>query len=321
MDLTRVLVVDDYEPFRRLIRSLLENSHFGIIAEASDGLEAVHKAQQLQPDLILLDIGLPKLNGISAAEQIRETAPRSKILFVSQESSPDIVQVALNLGGLGYLHKTRIHRDLMPAIESVLAGKEFVSSGPQVIEFRDRSAAQLSERHEVEFYSEEALFLAGVCDFAAAVLGAGNPVIVMATASHRENIIRSLKRDGFDMDGAIEQGRYISLDAAESLSKVMVNDIPDAARFFEGLNNLITSASNAVRKSNPRIAIFGECVGLLAAEGNTSAALQLEKIGNDLVKTHNVEILCSYPLSAFHDDEKRRAFTNVCKEHSAIRIR
>jgi DNA-binding NarL/FixJ family response regulator len=96
----RVLVVDDYEPFRRLIQSLLQNSLVAIIGEASDGLEAIHKAALLQPDLILLDIGLPKLNGVSAAEQIREVAPNSKIIFLTQESSLDVLQRALDLGHL-----------------------------------------------------------------------------------------------------------------------------------------------------------------------------------------------------------------------------
>jgi DNA-binding NarL/FixJ family response regulator len=70
-----------------------------VIAEASDGLEAVHKAEHLQPGLILLDIGLPKLNGIEAARQIRKLCPESKIVFLSQESSADVIEEALNSGG------------------------------------------------------------------------------------------------------------------------------------------------------------------------------------------------------------------------------
>jgi DNA-binding NarL/FixJ family response regulator len=108
---------------------LEQRPEFQVIGQASDGIEAIEKAERLQPDLILLDIGLPKLNGIRAAEQIRKTAPHSKILFLSQENAPDVIQAALDLGALGYLHKTRTHRDLLPAIKSVLAGKQFVSTG------------------------------------------------------------------------------------------------------------------------------------------------------------------------------------------------
>jgi len=108
MSTVRVLVVDDYAPFRRLVCSTLsKRSELQIVAEVSDGLEAVHKAEELQPDLIVLDIGLPTLNGIEAARRIRKLSPKSKILFVSQESSADVVQESLGLGALGYVVKAQ----------------------------------------------------------------------------------------------------------------------------------------------------------------------------------------------------------------------
>jgi len=126
----RVLVVEDFEPFRQLISSMLgKRLELQVISQVSDGQEAVRQAEELKPDLILLDIGLPTLNGIAASRQIRELAPASKIIFVSQESSPDVVQEALNSGALGYVLKTRAGIDLLPAVEAVLEGKQFVSSG------------------------------------------------------------------------------------------------------------------------------------------------------------------------------------------------
>jgi DNA-binding NarL/FixJ family response regulator len=126
----RVLVVDDYEPFRQFVTSTLEKRPgFLIVGEASDGLEAVAKAEELKPDLVLLDIGLPMLNGLEAARRIRKVAPESKIIFVSQESSADLVQEALSLGARGYVVKTSAPRDLLAALEAVLQGKNFVS-GP-----------------------------------------------------------------------------------------------------------------------------------------------------------------------------------------------
>ena len=102
----RVLVVEDYEPFRRFIRSTLRKGRgLEIVGETSDGLEAVNKAEELQPDLIVLDIGLPSLNGIEAARRIRKVSPESKIVFISQESSADVVQEALASGALGYVVK------------------------------------------------------------------------------------------------------------------------------------------------------------------------------------------------------------------------
>jgi DNA-binding NarL/FixJ family response regulator len=130
MSTFRVLVVEDYEPFRSFVCSTLaKRPELQIVGQASDGLEAAQKAHELQPDLILLDIGLPTLNGIDAARRIRKVAPKSKILFVSQESSPDVVEEALALGALGYVVKTRAGSELLAAVEAVRRGRQFVSAG------------------------------------------------------------------------------------------------------------------------------------------------------------------------------------------------
>jgi DNA-binding NarL/FixJ family response regulator len=139
----RVLVVEDYEPFRRFIRSTLrKRSELQIVGETSDGQEAVDKAEELQPDLIVLDIGLPTLNGIEAARRIRKVSPESKILFISQESSADIVQEALALGALGYVVKVQAGSDLLPAVGAVLEGRQFISSGLSGHRFTGATDAQ-----------------------------------------------------------------------------------------------------------------------------------------------------------------------------------
>src|SRR5712664_4326980 len=126
----RILVVEDHEQFRRFVCSTLKKkAQLNVVCEVSDGLEAVHKAKELQPDLILLDIGLPSLNGIEAARRICELVPGSKIVFLSQESSPDIVRAALSLGVLGYVAKPKAGSDLLVAVETVVQGKQFVSAG------------------------------------------------------------------------------------------------------------------------------------------------------------------------------------------------
>jgi DNA-binding NarL/FixJ family response regulator len=124
-----VLVVDDNEPFRRFVRATLSTKpELKIIGEVSDGLDAVQKALELQPALIVLDIGLPGLNGIAAARRIRKLSPKSTILFLSQESAPEIVQEALCIGALGYVIKAHAARDLLIAVEAVLRNEQFVSS-------------------------------------------------------------------------------------------------------------------------------------------------------------------------------------------------
>lgn len=126
----QVLVVDDYAPWYSFVSETLRSQPgLEIIAQVSDGPEAVQKAEQLQPDLIiLLDIGLPTLNGIEAARRIRQVAPTSKILFVSENRSTDIVEEALNTGAFGYVVKSDANSELLPAIKAVLQSKRFISA-------------------------------------------------------------------------------------------------------------------------------------------------------------------------------------------------
>ena len=128
--LVSVLVVDDFIPFRCFICSTLATRvNLLVSGEASDGLEAVHKTKELQPDLILLDIGLPTLdNGMSAAREICKLS-KSKIIFVTQESGADFVQEALALGAWGYVMKARASTDLLAAVDAVCDGQKFVSDG------------------------------------------------------------------------------------------------------------------------------------------------------------------------------------------------
>jgi len=122
-------VVDDFEMFRKLVVELLEKRpELQVVGEASDGLEALQKAVEFRPDLILLDVGLPNLNGIEVARQLRSLVPESKIIFLTQESSADVVQKAFSVGARGYVTKNMLLEDLFAAVANVIAGITFVSN-------------------------------------------------------------------------------------------------------------------------------------------------------------------------------------------------
>jgi len=291
---------------------------FQVIGEASDGSEAVQMAEALRPDLIVLDIGLPKLNGIEAARQIRQLSPNSGIVFLSQNSDLDVVRAALGTGTLGYVLKTYARHELLPAVDAVLGGKQFFSSSLEGYEFTDGSGEKAPHRHEVLFYSADTVLLDKVTRFIAAALKAGNAAIVLATKAHRDSLLQRLKAEGVDTDGALHQGTYVSLDAADTLSTILVNDLPDPVRFFAGIGGFIEAAARAANSEEPRVVMFGEAVALLQAEGNADAAIRFEQLGNDLAKTHKVDILCAYSLSSFHGKENKHAFQSICAEHSAV---
>ena len=318
---------------------LLKEPAWHIVCEVSDGAEAVVKAAELKPELILLDLSLPKLNGIEAARQIRKIAPNSKILFFSAFDSMEVVEEALNTGANGYIAKLDAS-ELIEGVECVFHGKQFVSSrikgrnvadGTQTFDktISDEvlwsqsdhgQEAEFTRCHEVRFYSADEDFLEGVTHFIGAALKFGNAAIVVATKPHRDLLLEGLKALGVDTDGLIQQGAYLSLDAAEALSTFMINDWPDAGRFFKSFKNLIESALKAAKAKHARVVIFGEGVALLWAEGNRKAAMRLEQLGNVLVGTRKVDILCAYPLN-LRIREDRHSFEAICAEHSAVRSR
>lgn len=126
----RILVVEDFEPFRRFVCTTLRaKPEWQIVAESADGSDGVQKAKELEPDVILLDIGLPTVNGIEAAERINTLARDARVIFVTQNNDPDIISSALSNGARGYVIKAHAQRELVPAVEAVLDGRCFLGCG------------------------------------------------------------------------------------------------------------------------------------------------------------------------------------------------
>jgi len=335
---SRVLVVEDSAHFRNFICSTLkERPELQIVDQVSDGLQAVGRAEELQAELIVLDIGLPSLNGIEAARRIRRLSPKSRILFLSQESSVDVAREALGTGASGYVYKPDAGIELLEAVSAVLRGERFVGArfsghdlvrGPDAIASRElptkdafaplQRNMEIAHRHEVGFYSDDASLLDGFTQFIGAALKSGSAAIVIATESHRDGILLRLQAHGLDMGAAIEQGRYISLDAADTLLTFMVNDQPDPVRFQKAVSNTIMAAAKAAKRERPRVVACGECAPLLWARGNAEAAIRVEHLCGEIAKTYDLDTLCGYPLGSLQAEPDSLIFQRICAEHSAV---
>ena len=154
--------------------------------------------------------------------------------------------------------------------------------------------------------------------FIGAALKAGNAAIVVATESHRNSLLPRLQTQGVDIGAAIEQGRYIALDATETLSTFVVDDKLDPVRFMETFGNLIVTATNAANGEHPRVAVFGEGAHLLWTQGNVHAAIQDEKLCNELTKIYEVDFLCGYSVGSVQDRMDTHLFQQICAQHSAV---
>lgn len=130
MDRTRILIVDDHEIFRRGLRSLLESrGEFDIVGEAVNGLEALDKAKELQPDIIVMDVSMPQMDGLEAARLIRNERPGAKIIILSQHDSAQMLSAALESGASAYVTKSQVARSLFGALEAVILGRPFSWNG------------------------------------------------------------------------------------------------------------------------------------------------------------------------------------------------
>ena len=172
--------------------------------------------------------------------------------------------------------------------------------------------------HEVQFYSEDSFLLDDLSRFIGTALGGGDAAIVIATKAHRDGLARRLRARGFDTAGAAKRSRYLPLDAAETLSKFMVDGSPDGERFVAIMTEIIDRARTAAEGGNPRVVAFGEMVALLWAEGNSQGALRLEEMWNELARSRSFSLRCAYPIAGFNRADHGDAFLQICGEHTNV---
>jgi len=172
--------------------------------------------------------------------------------------------------------------------------------------------------HVVQFYTGDAALLGAVSRFIGTALGAGDAAVVIATRAHRDQLFQQLKERGFDVSGTVRQGRLIAVDAAETLSRFMLDGWPDPERFASVVGGFFDQLRAVTGTERPRVAAFGEMVALLWAEGHSEAAIRLEELWNDLARTHSFSLHCAYPITNFNRDEDGDAFLRICAAHSAV---
>ena len=173
--------------------------------------------------------------------------------------------------------------------------------------------------HGVQFYSEDKFLLEELSQYVGNALRAGDAAVVVATEEHRDGLIQWLTALGVELGAPIEQGRFVSLDAAQALSMFMVDGWPDQDRFAEVFGAVIDRAiASAGGRANRRVAVYGEMVALLWAEGKAEAAIRLEQFWNGLAQSKSFSLFCAYPMSGFSREADGDLLAKVCQEHSTV---
>jgi PAS domain S-box-containing protein len=178
--------------------------------------------------------------------------------------------------------------------------------------------AEHQHAHVVQFYSDDRFLLDEISNFIGTALRAGSSAVVIATKGHVENLARRLKDQDLNLANFSAGGRYVALDAAETLSKFMVGGLPDAPRFSKVIGEMIARAASAAKDENHRVVAFGEMVALLWAEGKPEAAIRTEKLWNQLARAYSFSLRCAYPMQGFCREEHADSLLQICAEHSGV---
>jgi len=319
----RVLVVDDFEPWRRHVRSTLgESSRWRIVGEAVDGADAIEKAAALRPDLVLLDVGLPMVNGIEAARRILAHNPNIKILFVSEHQSWEIAEAALCTGARGYICKSDSGRELSPAMDAIVEGRRFVAArfGGRVVESAAGHVLN-NRRHEALFYSSSESLLDQWASLAEDALNAGATFIVVTYDDRHRRLQAMLEARGVNFVRAVRDGRYVSLTVPEAISQWMVNGLPDETRFWATVTSVMLAAARASTAEQPQVVACGECAPSLCAEGDAESAIRLEQLWDEVAQTYCLDVFCGYASDACRCDDAESMLARLRETHTATYAR
>jgi DNA-binding NarL/FixJ family response regulator len=306
----RVLVADDHAAFLGWVSRLLAGA-FDIVALAGDGREALDLARRHRPDVVVLDIAMPELDGFQTLEQLRRESPETRVVFLTMHGDDAFVSAAIKAGAHGYVRKSRIYMDLISAIDHALAGRVFVPSLTAL-------STVAGSRHAVQFHANDRHFLDDVSELVGATLRSGERVVICANEATRIGVAQRLQGRQMNVAMLTERGQYVEQDSALALSQMMHDGRPDEQRLAE-----IVHALDRLRLAGPsgprsRLTIFGDTTASLCRNGAFEAALELERIWNELTRPLLFFTVCSYPTECFEHSVARDALPRLCAEHSAV---
>jgi signal transduction histidine kinase len=182
--------------------------------------------------------------------------------------------------------------------------------------FRPRT--ETHRQHDVQFYFDDQFLIKSLSAFVRHALDAGTSAIVVATRSHCVGLADQLRRDGTDLTSAIGHGRYIALDAADTLDRFMLNGSPDEFRFGESIGDMISCSARAALHENARVSIYGEMASILWQRRDTKGALRLEELWNQLSAHYSFHLLCGCPITSFDRETHTDLFWRICCQHDAV---
>ena len=306
----RVVIADDHPTMRNAIEEVLSSS-FDIVAAVADGRQAVEAVGRLDPDVVVLDISMPVLDGFGAARELVGRGTRAKLLFLSVHDGDKYVSAAVDAGGHGYVAKPRLATELEDAIAHVLQGRLRVPTSSSLLGLADPRTW-----HAAQVSANDNSRLQDLQEFAGGALRRGDSVVAIARRALLDGVTSRLADEGFDLESLGARGRYQTLDAEEYLSRVMDGEDLDEAALVGLIRSLEGDHAASTQGGANNLVVFGEGAPLLLQHGNVRAALTLERIWHG--HSGRFQTLCSYRRDDLEACDRREAVDELYALHPAV---
>ena len=286
---------------------------FEIAALATDGAQALEESRRVEPDVVVLDITMPGLDGFQTARELTRNGTGPRVVFLTMHDAEEFVTEGFRSGGHGYVVKTRVHEDLVRAMNRVLAGQMFVPSLKSLLLVDEASCG-----HAAQFYSDDQTFIDSMGDFLDVALRCGDAVSVVANETFRAGLAEQLNAHGWSVGESGDHGRYRAMDSGDALASIMCGDRPDANRLAQIVDDLERSRLASAEGRTRRHTVVGEITVPLFLNGNVRAGMEVERMWNDLTRTLPFMTVCCYPAACFDAQSEDDALPDVCAEHWAV---
>ena len=286
----RVLLADDDASILRAISRTLAGD-FEVVATVTDGRQALNAVPRLDPDIVVLDISMPGLNGFQTAAELKRLGSRAKIVFLTMHQDDDFVAKAIRAGATGYVPKTLAWSHLSPALRYALDGRQYLPSlAPLVMTDADA--------HAVQFHGDNGSWLDGAADVLMSALHRGDIVATALTGSNTDAIARRMKRRGWNVPDLRARDRYLVMDVEEAATQVLRAGRVHRAAIEEMVAALEHARTASAAGPRSHLTLIGEIAFILCCRGNPEAALELEQLWDELTRSLPILTICAYPTGA-----------------------
>ena len=287
--------------------------HVNVVAAATNPHEALDAAQRFDPDIAVLDITMPGRDGFQIAQDLEEQGSRARVIFLTMHESEDFVAEAFRSGGRGYVLKTRLHLDLISALEHVHAGRRFLPSIKALHALEDSARG-----HVVQFHLDDQALIDSVSSFLNTALRRGDAVSVVMTQPMRAGIARRLQTYGWNVGESGVHGRYRAADPADALGFVMVDGRAVPERVQQLIAQLEYWRQSVAEDAQTRLTIAGAIAEQLLLTGDVTNAMAIESQWESLTQHLPFLTVCCYSMETFAGEAEAHAIPRLCAEHSAV---